>query len=46
MGSSPDPPDDADFGFNQAAQPRLTDGALDPRFQQRAGSAEQHDRYV
>ena len=27
---SPDPHDDADFGFDHAALPRLQDGALDP----------------
>ena len=30
-GGSPDPHDDADFGFDHAALPRLSDGALDPR---------------
>ena len=29
-GGSPDPHDDADFGFDHAALPRLSDGALDP----------------
>ncbi len=29
-GCSPDPHDDADFGFDHAALPRLLDGALDP----------------
>ncbi len=28
--SSPDPHDDADFGWDQAAQQHLADGALDP----------------
>ena len=48
-GGSQNPHEDADFGFDHAALPRLSDGALESAgftgsFHQRAGRAEQHDR--